>query len=63
MAGIPGKIRSTGNQNAFRHGLAVISQSRANGALNPTELSIGEEILSGLLTEKAIHFKARSLGT
>ncbi len=34
------QIRSTGNQNGFRHGLAGISQRRNNGALNSTEHSI-----------------------
>jgi len=41
-----------GNQNAFRHGLAGIAQRRADGSLNPTEQSIREEILSGLLADK-----------
>ena len=41
-----------GNQNAFRHGLAGISQRRADGVLNPAEQSIREEILSGLLADK-----------
>jgi hypothetical protein len=49
MAGLRGKSGPPGNQNAFRHGLAGISQRRNNGALNPTEHSIREEILSGLL--------------
>jgi len=52
VAGICGKSGPPGNQNAFRHGLAGISQRRANGALNPTEHSIREEILSGLLADK-----------
>ena len=52
MAGLAGKSGPPGNQNAFRHGLAGISQRRANGALNPTEHSIREEILSGLLADK-----------
>ncbi len=52
MAGIPGKSGPPGNQNAFRHGLAGISQRRNNGALNPTEHSIREEILAGLLADK-----------
>ena len=46
------QIRSTGNQNAFRHGRAGISQRRNNGALNSTEHSIREEILAGLLADK-----------
>ena len=52
MAGIRGRSGPPGNQNAFRHGLAGISQRRANGALNPTEQSIREEILAGLLADK-----------
>ena len=52
MAGIRGKSGPPGNQNAFRHGLAGISQRRADGVLNPAEQSIREEILSGLLADK-----------
>jgi len=52
MAGIRGRSGPPGNQNAFRHGLAGISQRRADGALNPLEQSIREEILSGLLADK-----------
>ena len=52
MAGIRGRSGPPGNQNAFRHGLAGISQRRANCALNPTEHSIQEEILAGLLADK-----------
>src|SRR6266481_2450206 len=52
MAGTPGKSGPPGNQNAFRHGLAGISQRRNNGVLNPTEHSIREEILAGLLADK-----------
>ena len=52
MAGISGKSGPPGNQNAFRHGLASISQRRVNGVLNPTEQSIREEILTGLLADK-----------
>ena len=51
MAGLAGKFGPPGNQNAFRHGLAGISQRR-NGALNSTEHSIREEILAGLLADK-----------
>ena len=40
-----------GNQNAFRHGLAEISERRTNGALNPAEQSVREEILTGLLAD------------
>ena len=52
MAGVSGKSGPPGNQNAFRHGLAGIAQRRADGVLNPTEQSIREEILSGLLADK-----------
>jgi hypothetical protein len=52
MAGLRGKSGPPGNQNAFRHGLAGISQRRVNGALNSTEQSIREEILAGLLADK-----------
>ena len=52
MAGIRGKSGPPGNQNAFRHGLASISQHRGNGDLKPTEKSIREEILAGLLADK-----------
>ena len=41
-----------GNQNVFRHGLTGIAQRRADGALNPAEQSIREEILTGLLADK-----------
>ena len=53
MAGIRGKSGPPGNQNAFRHGLAGIAQRRANGVLNPQEQAVREEILSGLLGDKA----------
>src|SRR5258708_19958871 len=52
MAGICGRSGPPGNQNAFRHGLAGIAQRRADGLLNPTEHSIREEILAGLLADK-----------
>ena len=52
MAGIRGRSGPPGNQNAFRHGLAGITQRRADGALNPAEQSIREEILSGLFADK-----------
>jgi hypothetical protein len=52
MAGISGRFGPPGNQNAFRHGLAGIAQRRSDGVLNPTEQSIRQEILSGLLTAK-----------
>src|SRR5262249_41986120 len=52
MAGIRGKSGPPGNQNAFRHGLAGISQRRADGVLSPSEQSVREEILSGLLADK-----------
>jgi hypothetical protein len=52
MAGLAGRSGSPCNQNAFRHGLASISQRRANGDLKPSEKSIREEILAGLLADK-----------
>jgi hypothetical protein len=52
MAGIRGRSGPPGNQNGFRHGLAGITQRRADGVLNPPEQSIREEILSGLLADK-----------
>jgi hypothetical protein len=52
MAGAAGRSGPPGNRNAFRHGLASISQRRINGALNPSEQSIREEILAGLLADK-----------
>ena len=52
MAGIRGKSGPPGNQNAFRHGLAGISQRRVNGALTPAGQSIREEILNGLIDDK-----------
>ena len=53
MAGLAGKSGPPGNQNAFRHGLAGISQRRFNGALNSTEHSVREEILAGSLQTRA----------
>ena len=47
MVGIRGKSGPPANQNAFKHGLAGISQRRVNGALNPIEQSIRENILAG----------------
>ena len=52
MAGIRGKSGPPDNQNAFRHGLAGISQRRVSGSLTPIEQSIREEILAGLLVDK-----------
>ena len=52
MAGLAGKSVPPGNQNAFRHGLAGITQRRSNGVLNSKEQSVREEILAGLLTDK-----------
>jgi hypothetical protein len=52
MPGLRGKSGPPGNQNAFRHGLAGIAQRRTNGALNPNEQSIREEILEGLVADK-----------
>ena len=54
MSGLAGKSGPPGNQNAFRHGLAGISQRRFNGALNSTEHSVREEILAGLLADKGV---------
>ena len=51
-AGIRGKSGPPGNQNAFRHGLAGISQRRVNGALTADEQAIREEILAGLVNDK-----------
>jgi len=52
MAGLAGKSVPPGNQTAFRHGLAGITQRRSNGVLNSKEQSVREEILAGLLTDK-----------
>ena len=52
MAGIQGRSGPPGNQNPFRHGLARITQRRADGVLNPQEQFIREELLSGLLADK-----------
>jgi uncharacterized protein YecA (UPF0149 family) len=52
MAGIRRRSGPPVNQNAFRHGLAGIAQRRADGVLSPTEQSIREEILSGLIADK-----------
>jgi len=52
MSGIRGKSGPPGNQNAFRHGLAGISQRRSSGALTPDEQAIREEILKGLINDK-----------
>src|ERR687889_685844 len=52
MAGLRGKSGPPGNQNAFRHGLAGISQRCSIGALTPDEQAIREEILAGLLNDK-----------
>ena len=52
MAGTRGRSGPPGNQTAFRHGPAAISQRRNNGALSSTENSIREEILAGLLADK-----------
>lgn len=46
------EIRPTRHQNAFRHGLAGISQRRINGALTPDEQAIRDEILIGLVNDK-----------
>jgi hypothetical protein len=60
MAGIRGKSGPPANQNAFKHGLAGISQRRANGALTPDEQAIREDILAGLIVDKG---GAQQLGT
>jgi len=52
MAGLAGKSGPSGNQNALRHGLGGISQRRTNGNLKPTEKSIRDDILAGLLADK-----------
>jgi hypothetical protein len=49
MSGIRGKSGPPGNQNAFRDGLAGISQRRSSGALTPDQQAIREEILKGLI--------------
>ena len=57
MVGLRGKSGPPANQNAFRHGLVGISQRRINGALSPTEQSIREDILAGLLSDLGSNFK------
>jgi hypothetical protein len=52
MAGVKGRSGPPGNQNAFQHGLASISDRRANGALSEAEQSIRQEILAGLVADK-----------
>jgi len=52
MVGLRRKSGPPSNQNAFRHGLTGIAQRRVIGALNPTEQSIREEILAGLIADK-----------
>ena len=52
MAGIRGKSGPPGNQNAFGHGLAGMSQRRVNGAVTSAEQPIREEILNGLINDK-----------
>jgi len=46
------QIRSTGNQNAFTHGLAGISQRRVKRHATHTDQIIREEILAGLVADK-----------
>src|SRR5580765_2353314 len=46
------QIRSTRQSERLSPRLAGISQRRNNGALNPAEHSIREEILAGLLADK-----------
>jgi len=52
MPGIKGRSGPPGNQNAFRHGLAGISQRRTEGTFTPAEQNIREEILDGLIADK-----------
>lgn len=52
MSGMKGRSGPPGNANAFRHGLAGISDRRANGALSEAEQSIRQEILAGLIQDK-----------
>jgi hypothetical protein len=52
MAGVKGRSGPPGNQNAFQHGLAGISDRRANGALSPEEQSVRQQILAGLVADK-----------
>jgi hypothetical protein len=51
MAGVRSKSRPPGKQNAFKHGLAGISQRRANGALTLGEQQIQEGIFAGLIAD------------
>ncbi|PYK47616.1 MAG: hypothetical protein DME20_11345 [Verrucomicrobia bacterium] len=60
MAGIRGKSGPPANQNAFKHGLASISQRRGNGALTPDEQSIREGILAGLIATRSNSHITRS---
>ena len=53
MAGKRGISGPPGNQNAFRHGLASISQRWTNGDLNPSEQSIREKFLVDLFADKS----------
>ena len=52
MAGIRRKSGPPANQNAFKHGLAGISQRRSNDALTAEEQLIRENILAGLIADK-----------
>jgi hypothetical protein len=52
MAGIRGKSGPPGKRNAFRHGLAGISQRRSNDAVTAEEQLIRESILAGLIADK-----------
>jgi len=52
IAGIRAISGPPGNQNAFRHRLASISQRRTNGDLNPSEQSIREKFLVDLFADK-----------
>jgi hypothetical protein len=63
MAGIRGKSGPPANQNAFKHGLAGVSQRRANGGLAPDEQTIREDILAGLIADKGGEEQFRHGGT
>src|SRR5688572_1866298 len=52
MAGLKGRSGPPNNQNAFKHGLAGLTDRRAGGALSHAEREIREEILAGLILDK-----------
>lgn len=47
-----GRSGPPANQNAFKHGLAGITQRRSNSALTLDERAIREDILTGLIADK-----------